>query len=122
MDRARKPLTIKLISEALESTGGFISQAARNLDCSPRTLFRHIARSAALKDIVWEINERYLDLAESEHVMALKNHNYNAVKFHLRCKGRGRGYVERHEVMGEGGGPLKQTIEVVFVNGNDDAD
>jgi hypothetical protein len=115
MDKGKRTLTNKLIAEALEATGGFISQAARNLDCSPRTIQRHIARSQALKDIAWDINCRYLDLAESKHLEEVKKGNYDAVKFHLRCKGRERGYVERHEITGKEGGPVKQTIEVVFV-------
>jgi hypothetical protein len=119
MERGKRTLTIKLIAEALESTGGFISQAALNLDCSPRTIERHLAKSKALQDIAWGINCRYLDLAESKHLEEVKKGNYDAIRFHLRCKGKHRGYVERQELTGEGGGPLKQTIEVVFVEGNE---
>jgi hypothetical protein len=86
-----------MIAQALEAAGGFITQAALNLDCTPRTIFRRIAGSAYFQDVVWGIRERYLDLAESEHIQALKNHNYDAVKFHLRCQGKSRGYVETVE-------------------------
>ncbi|MGD0489246.1 MAG: hypothetical protein ABSB94_18925 [Syntrophorhabdales bacterium] len=93
----KKRLTLKQIARALELTGGFISQAARDLDCTPRNLFRRIAGSQALQDIMWDIRCRYLDLAESKHLEQVKAGNYDAVKFHLRCQGKSRGYVERYE-------------------------
>ncbi|MGD0657808.1 MAG: helix-turn-helix domain-containing protein [Syntrophorhabdales bacterium] len=93
----KRSLTNKMIAQALELSGGFITSAARDLDITPRALFRRVARSAYLQDVVWGIRERYLDLAESEHIQALKNHNYDAVKFHLRCQGKSRGYVEAVE-------------------------
>jgi hypothetical protein len=118
----RKPrFTVTQIAQALESTGGFISQAALNLDTTPRTVERYIKRYPRLQDILWDINCRYLDLAESEHIKQMKDHNYDAVKFHLRCKGKNRGWVERQEITGADGAPVKQTVEVVFVEGNDDA-
>jgi hypothetical protein len=97
MAQGKQTVTNKHIAQALETTGGFITAAALALDCSPRTIFRRIAKSAALQDVVWGIRERYLDLAESEHIKQVKAGNYDAVKFHLRCQGKNRGYVETVE-------------------------
>jgi len=97
MISGKHTLTNKVIAQALELNGGFITGAARDLDCSPRTIFRRIARSAYLQDVVWGIREKYLDLAESEHIKHVKAGNYEAVKFHLRCQGKSRGYVEAVE-------------------------
>lgn len=95
--QGKRTLTVKLIAEALEAAGGFVTQAARNLDVTPRAVFRRIAQSQELQDIKWDINERYLDLAESKHLEEVKKGNYDAVRFHLRCKGKNRGYVEAYE-------------------------
>lgn len=114
--KGRKPVTVKQIAQALEAAGGFVTQAAINLDVTPRLIFGRIAESQQLKDIIRDIRERYTDLAESEHIKQLKAGNQDAVKFHLRCQGKNRGYVEqRIEHTGSGGGPIDSKIIFEFV-------
>jgi len=53
-----------------------------------------------------EVDEQDLDFTESKLKKAIKNDQGWAICFHLKCKGKKRGWVERQEVTGADGVPL----------------
>ena len=55
-----------------------------------------------------------LDVAETALLAAVAKGEAWAVCFYLKCKGKARGWTERAEVTGPGGGPL-QTQAVATV-------
>jgi len=90
--------TIQQVAEALKNTGGFISQAARQLNISQSAVSQRIIKSRKLQQIKKEIEESYLDLAESKLITKIKNNENGAIFFYLKRKGKDRGYVEAKEV------------------------
>jgi len=99
-------LTIKQIEAGLRATGGFISQAAKNLGVTQSAISKRIARSDILKAVLEEIVESTLDFAESKLLGLIKESHPASIYFYLKCKGKHRGYVERQEVTGAEGKDL----------------
>lgn len=102
-------VTIDQIKEALRKNGGFKTQAAKQLGISYDTLNHRIYRNKDLADICKEIQESYIDLAESKLIKMIKNEVPSAVFFMLKCQGKHRGYIEnqRIEHMGKDEGPIQ---------------
>jgi hypothetical protein len=117
---------VEHVEAALRKSFGLISPAAEILaqaygSCTPRTVRNYLDRHPALREVIEEIIERNLDLAENRLITAISESNMTAVIFYLKTKGRDRGYVERVEASGIGGAPLNQTHVVILPsNGRDD--
>ena len=91
-------LTIKQIEDGLRASGGFISQAAKKLGVTQQAISDRIRKSEQLQQARKEIDESYLDLAESKLVNKINKEDLGAICFYLKCKGKDRGYVERQEI------------------------
>ena len=91
-------VTIKQIKTALKNSGGFVSQAAKQLHITQSALSNRLAKNKCLRDIRDEIRESYLDLAESKLIKKINNDDNGAIFFYLKCQGKHRGYVEKKEV------------------------
>ena len=117
--RAMKPkLKLQHVEDALRQAGGIISAAAIILEaaygsCTPRTVRNYVKRHPRLAEVIEEAVELNLDTAESQLMTLIANGNLGAVIFYLKTKGKARGYVERVEATGSGGGPIKIDIETV---------
>lgn len=109
------------IAEALRKTGGIFTQAAQLLAKAEYDAGRHepgrpapsrqliglaVKRSKRLRDLLEEMTETTLDLAEGKLVQLLAAGDFHAVKFYLETKGRDRGYARRIEATGKNGGPI----------------
>jgi hypothetical protein len=116
----KSAISVGQLKEALRASGGYQTVAAQKLGTSQQCISARIKRSPALQQFVKEIENQYLDLAESKLITLIKAGNLGAICFYLKCKGRHRGYIERHEISGEDGGPL--TINLKWpTNGSEDA-
>jgi len=73
----------------------------------------YVKRHPRLAEVIEEAVELNLDTAESQLMTLIANGNLGAVIFYLKTKGKARGYVERVEATGSGGGPIKIDIETV---------
>ena len=106
--------TIKQIETALRATGGFVSQAAKKLGISQSAVSNRLAKSEYLRKIREEIEESYLDLAESKLIKKINNDESGPIFFYLKCKGKKRGYIENHnlEVTTKDGAALQPIINV----------
>lgn len=108
--RYRRNVPIEEIIKALELKKGFVSMAAKALRISHRSLLNRVNGSKELQEILVAINEKHLDRSEEMLLKLIDRGNIGAIKFHLQCKGKNRGYVERHEVGGYDGKPIKITV------------
>lgn len=86
------------MARMLEAAGGFRSRVAKQLGLSVSAISKRIARSARLREAARNIEETVLDIAESALVKAAQAGEPWAVCFILKCKGRGRGWIERHDL------------------------
>jgi hypothetical protein len=91
-------LTVKQVEKALKEAKGYLSIAAERLGCTYQTVRNYINRHQTLQDVLDAINEKQLDLSENKLISQINEGNTTAIIFHLKCKGKKRGYVEKSEV------------------------
>ena len=100
------------IIEALEESHGMIAPAARSLKCSRDTVRRYLAEYAEIAQAIADEREATTDLAENKLRDAIIRGEAWAICFYLKCMARDRGYSERAEIAGAGGGPVR--IKLVY--------
>jgi len=81
------------VREALRKSGGFVSYAAKRLQCHPNTVFNYLKRHPDLAEDLQIIKEGHIDLAESSLLQQIGEKNTQATIFYLECQGKKRGYV-----------------------------
>lgn len=91
----------KEIIDALQSTNGLVSLAARRLNCSPEIIYRRMRKDPSVADAVRSAREELVDLAEMQLRSAVLSGKPWAVTLVLKTLGRHRGYVERFEAVHE---------------------
>jgi len=104
----RHRISNKKIIEALQVNTGFITQAAQSLGVHYTTLRDWIKADEKLQDEIKAINETILDFTESKLHKLIRDENPAAVFFHLKCKGKRRGYIERQEVVTKEDEPISE--------------
>lgn len=95
------------IIEALRVARGMVYVAADRLGCEPKTIYRRMAASAKVKEVVEDSRGKLLDKAELALESAIGKEEAWAVCFALKTIGKHRGYVERIEQTGADGGPIE---------------
>ena len=101
--------TAQQVADALTAAKGFVSVAAKNLQCSDETVRNYIKRYSACKQAVTDAREAMIDYAEGKLYQNIQNNDTVSILFFLKTQAKHRGYVERGE----------QRIEVSGANGND---
>ena len=104
---APKGITIAKFETALRKPGGNQSAAAAMLGISRPVVCYRVGKSARLQAAIAEVKEEVIDLAESQLTKAIGAGNLTAIIFYLKTQAKHRGYVERQEQTGAGGGPVK---------------
>ena len=109
--------------EALATTYGRVTDAARIVDIDRTTHYRWMKEDEEYKAAVESVGEIALDFVESKlfelidgaqkevmtdagPIMTKDTPNPTACIFYLKTKGKKRGYVERQEVTGADGGQV----------------
>ena len=104
--------TEQQVIEALEDSRGLIAPAARKLGCSRNTIKKYLAEYEDIAQAIKDQREAVTDMAENALYQAILDREAWAVCFYLKCMGKERGYVERAELTGNNGGPVK--IKLVY--------
>lgn len=99
--------------EAIQGAGGILAQAAKGLGCSRTTVYNYLRKFPTVQAAYDEANETALDFSEFKLMQHIRQDNLTAVIFHLKCKGKERGYVERQEISGPLGKDLKIKVSLV---------
>lgn len=84
--------------EALEKSLGVVSSAAKAAGISRDTHYRWMKEDQDYMNQVNDLSEVALDFAESSLHRQIQSGNTPATIFFLKCKGRGRGYIEKHDI------------------------
>jgi hypothetical protein len=100
-------------AEALLASAGVYTLAAKALGVGRQAVAEHVNKSPYLQKILADAQETNLDVAETSLMNAVRQCQPWAVCFFLKCKGKGRGYVERTEVTGMDGAPIQAQISAV---------
>ncbi len=87
-----KKITVKKVINALIKNNGYISFAARQLDCHRNTISKMISEHPEIREIVEDKLEFKLDVAEIQIENAIKSGDLATAKWYLDRKGKKRGY------------------------------
>jgi len=112
----KREQTAARIIKALKETNGLLTMAATKSGIGYRTVCRYVAEYPSVKEAAYDAKETMLDFAEGKLYQKIKAGDNVAILFFLKTQGKARGYIERHEVGGEGGGPV--TIKVIYDSSN----
>lgn len=102
-------LSIGQIEVVLRAKAGNITEAAAALDITCQGLHKRIKSSAVLQHVLQDARAELVDTAESELFKAVKAGNMTAIIWTLKASpaAKERGWGERHEMTGAGGGALE---------------
>ncbi|RLC33520.1 hypothetical protein DRH14_04740 [Candidatus Shapirobacteria bacterium] len=103
----KKKVTVKQILDVVDEHNGNIAAIARSFGVTRTTVQRRVDESPKLTDALASARETMIDEAESQLYKNAKAGDNTAIIFFLKTQGKKRGYVERQEVTGAEGGPVK---------------
>ena len=104
--------SVQQVIAALGESHGMIAPAARSLGCSRDTVRRYLAEYEEIAQAIADEREATTDLAENKLRDAIIRGEAWAICFYLKCMAKDRGYVERGELTGTNGAPVK--IRLVY--------
>lgn len=103
------------IKNAIEGSGGYISDIAKKLKCDWHTAEKYIKQFELqhLLDIEREVS---VDKTEKRLMQKIEEGDTTAIIFKLKTHGKKRGYIERQEFTGADGDKLN-AFSVEILNG-----
>jgi len=101
----------KAMLEALEKTLGIVSTAANIVGITRKTHYDWLNKDPEYAKSVSELENLALDYAESKLFKNIEKEKEASVFFYLKTKGKKRGYVERQEIVHQGGMPVSKISE-----------
>jgi hypothetical protein len=104
--------TAARIIAAISESSGLLTLAAKKAGLGYSTVWRYTQDFPTVKQAVIEAKERMLDFAEGKLYEKIKSGDNTAIIFYLKTQGKARGYIERQEVTGKDGEPIKTEIIV----------
>jgi hypothetical protein len=94
----KKKPTRKAIADVYEKKAANMSATAIALGVSRTTLYEWRQKDPKLDALMHEVEESLIDFTESKLLAQIKDDNMTAIIFHLKTKGKKRGYTEGEEV------------------------
>lgn len=88
--------------EAFKKKAGNISSACAAVNVSRQTFYTWLKDDAQFQVKVDEVNEYLLDYTESKLMERITEGDTTCIIFHLKTKGKSRGYTERSEIQHSG--------------------
>lgn len=108
----KRRLSKKLVIEALKQMNGQVYLAAKQLGCSHTAVYEYINKFPDIKELKEYYDEETTDIAVMKHREAILKSEPWAIQLQLKTKGKKRGYVERTELTGSEGEPIKM-VEII---------
>lgn len=105
-------LSNQQILDALKEVNGMVYLAARKLGCASNTIYNRMAKSPAIKEACEAARGELVDISEQKLRAAVLNGESWAIALVLKTLGKKRGYVERTELTGAEGEPIKM-VEII---------
>lgn len=98
------------IIRALQATNGLISLAAKTLGCTPQTIYNRANTTKSVQEAIELARLELVDQAELALRAAVLGREPWAVALVLKTLGKNRGFVERTELTGKDGEPVKLEV------------
>lgn len=92
-----KKIPFKKVAEVYAKKAGNISSTCVALGIDRNTFMSWREKYADLREALSEIEESLIDFSESKLLEQIQDGNLTAIIFHLKTKGKKRGYVETQE-------------------------
>jgi len=102
-----KKITAEQVKPLIKEEGGNLAAIARELKVGRSTVQRRIDENGDLQELVADQRQRSIDKAEKALEEKIDEGNLTAIIFKLKTQGKNRGYSQRQEISGPGGGPIK---------------
>jgi len=112
---ANQRFTAAEVIEALDKHKGMVYLAADALGCSHVTVYNYAKRYKSVQEAIDRNRGHVIDTAEVALYRAILDGEHWAVTFALKTIGKDRGYTERQEIGGTGGGPVEHRITEIVV-------
>ena len=90
----------------MESTLGNITASCKAANINRSTYYDWMEKDPKFAKAVNELAESNIDFAESCLKQQIKDGNTTATIFYLKTKGKSRGYIETHEIIGNSEAPV----------------
>lgn len=90
----------------MESTLGNITASCKAANIARSTYYEWMEKDPKFAAAVNELAESNIDFAESCLKQQIKDGNTTATIFYLKTKGKSRGYIETHEIIGNSEAPV----------------
>ena len=87
----------KALVEAMTKALGIVTTGCQLAGISRTTFYHYYKTDEVFQQEIDDINDIVLDFTESQLHKAIQNGNITAIIWHLKTKGKSRGYVERIE-------------------------
>lgn len=97
-EESKLPFTYAKIAEVYSKKAGNMSATAAALNIARRTLYYWRTNHPELDAMLKDVDEALLDFTESKLTEAINEGNLTAIIFHLKTKGKSRGYIEGQEI------------------------
>ena len=95
--RRYKKIPFDRIISVYEKKGANISATCAALNIDRNTFISWREKYPKLKQGLSDVDESLIDFSESKLMEQINDGNLTAIIFHLKTKGKNRGYVERQE-------------------------
>lgn len=90
-----KKLQDKTIADIYAKKAGNVSATVKALGIDRRTFYLWRSKYQSLRDLLDAVDESLIDFTESKLLEQINEGNITAIIFHLKTKGKRRGYVEQ---------------------------
>lgn len=90
--------TKQQVIQALQQSKGMVYVAARQLGCTPQTIYNHMKRSPDVQSAIEDARGEAVDVAELKLMQAINKGEAWAIALMLKTQGKDRGYTERLEL------------------------
>jgi len=97
-EQLRTEINKKRLISALESSFGLVATACQQVGIARKTYYEYLKTDEEFKEDVECIQERLLDFSEAQLSRLIRVGEPSAVYFHLKCRGKKRGYVEKSQI------------------------
>lgn len=88
----------KDVLKALKAELGLVSPACEKSGVSRSSFYSYVRKDAKFAAAVEDISNVTLDFVENKLFKQIKEGSVAAICFYLKCKGKGRGYIEQQNV------------------------
>jgi len=88
----------KAVIKALEKSLGIVTLACSQVDISRSTFYKWYGEDEEFKKQVDDVDNLVLDFSEGQLYQRIKEKNVSANIYHLKTRGRKRGWGERHDI------------------------